>query len=128
MEEIRISCAVNPSEDESLVRDAVANIFPSADLVMEDGRLTGHADLVTFSKLIRRQRILDTTRSVLIKNRDGDRTRMYLNKQVATVGKVSFTDRRAVLGPIEVTIVSDEMESLIDRVSPVTVDGEEVKV
>lgn len=52
---------------------------------------------------------------------------MSLNKQVATVGKVSFADRRPVLGAIEVSVEDDGLEQLIDRVAPMTVDGEEVK-
>ncbi len=81
-----------------------------------------------FSQLIRRQKILDATRATLIAGVRGNRTRMMLNKQVATVGKVSFADKRPVLGAIEVTVEDDDLMGLIDRVSPVTVDGEEVKV
>jgi predicted RNA binding protein with dsRBD fold (UPF0201 family) len=52
---------------------------------------------------------------------------MSLNKQVATVGKVSFADRRPVLGAIDVVIEDDDISALIDRVAPMTVDGEEVR-
>ena len=63
----------------------------------------------------------------MLSNVRGNSTRMSLNKQVATVGKVSFTDRRPVLGAIEVTVKDDDIEALIDRVAPMTVDGEEVR-
>ncbi len=53
---------------------------------------------------------------------------MMLNKQVATVGKVSFADRNPVLGAIEVFVEDDDLLGLIDRVAPITVDGEEVKI
>lgn len=126
MTAVRISCPVNPSEDEEKVRSAVLSIFPDAELVLNDGRLEGEATLDRFSKAIRRQKILDATRAVMIMNSRGNTTRLSLNKQVATVGKVSFVDKRPVLGAIEVTIEDDDLMALIDRVAPITVDGEEV--
>ena len=126
MTAVRISCPVNPSEDEEKVRSAVLSIFPDAELVLNDGRLEGEATLDRFSKAIRRQKILDATRAVMIMNSRGNTTRLSLNKQVATVGKVSFADKRPVLGAIEVTIEDDNLMALIDRVAPITVDGEEV--
>ena len=126
MTAVRISCPVNPSEDEEKVRSAVLSIFPDAELSLNDGRLEGEATLDRFSKAIRRQKILDATRAVMIMNSRGNTTRLSLNKQVATVGKVSFADKRPVLGAIEVTIEDDDRMALIDRVAPITVDGEEV--
>ena len=126
MTAVRISCPVNPSEDEEKVRSAVLSIFPDAELSLNDGRLEGEATLDRFSKAIRRQKILDATRAVMIMNSRGNTTRLSLNKQVATVGKVSFADKRPVLGAIEVTIEDDDLMALIARVAPITVDGEEV--
>ena len=121
MTTVKINCPVNPSEDEEKVRSAVLSIFPDAELVQEDGVLRGTASLDKFSRLI-----LDATRAVMISNVRGESTRMTLNKQVATVGKVSFADRRPVLGAIEVQVEDTDIMALIDRVAPVTVDGEEV--
>ncbi|MDO5853427.1 MAG: RNA-binding domain-containing protein [Thermoplasmata archaeon] len=125
---VSISCPVNPSEDPEKVRAAVLSIFPDADIALADGRFEGTAPgLDRFAQLIRKERILDATRAVMIMNsRDGS-TRMALNKQVATVGKVSFAEKRPVLGAIEVTVKDDDITALIDRVAPITVDGEEVK-
>lgn len=126
MTKVEIYCPVKPSEDPDIVRDAILSIFPDAELEQDERCFRGTASLDRFSRAIRKQKILDATRSVLIKNMKGDRTRMDLNKQVATVGKVSFSDKRPVLGAIEVTIQDDDLQMLIDRVAPVTVDGEEV--
>ena len=126
MTSVRISCPVNPSEDEEKVRAAVLSIFPDAELTLDNGRLEGEATLDKFSRIIRKQKILDATRAVLIMNTRGNTTRMSLNKQVATVGKVSFSDKRPVLGAIDVTIEDENLIGLIDKVSPITVDGEEV--
>jgi len=123
---VTVTCPVNPSEDEGKVRKAVLSLFPDAELQLDDGVLSGPATLERFHRVIRKERILDATRSVLLKNMKGDRTSMSLNKQVATKGKVSFADRNPVLGAIEVTIQDDDIQTLIDRLAPVTVDGEEV--
>lgn len=126
MTSVEIFCPVKPSEDPELVRGAILKIFPDAELEQDEKCFRGTATLDRFSKLIRSQKILDATRSVLIRNVRGNRTRMDINKQVATVGKVSFADKHPVLGAIEVTVEDEDIHALIDRVSPVTVDGVEV--
>lgn len=126
MAEVTVRCPVNPSEDEEKVRKAVLSIFPDAELSLEGGILSGPATLDRFHRIIRNQRILDATRSVLIRNMRGDSTCISLNKQVATLGKVSFADRNPVLGAIEVTIRDDDIQTVVDRLAPTTVDGEEV--
>lgn len=127
MVQVSISCPVNPSEDPEKVLSAVMSIFPDATMELGEGAYGGTAPgLDHFSKQIRRQRILDATRAVMISNMRGNRTRLMLNKQVATVGKISFADRNPVLGAIEVTIEDEDLQALIDRVAPITVDGEEV--
>ena len=125
---VTITCPVNPSEDPEKVLAAVKAVFPDADLELGENGYGGTASsLDGFGRLIRRQKILDASRSILLKNMHGNRTHMSLNKQVATVGKVSFADRNPVLGAIEVIVEDDDIELLIDRVAPMTVDGEEVK-
>lgn len=129
MAKVTVSCPVYPSEDPEKVRSALNSIFPTGEFVLSDGRMAAEADLDNFSILIRRQRILDTARSMMIrgKNRVGTKTRFNINKQVATVGKVSFVDYRTALGTIEVSVEDEDLDGLIDKVAPVTVDGEEVK-
>lgn len=103
--------------------------LPRCDLGIRRQGFRGEAPgLDRFSQLIRKQKILDATRAILITGVRGNRTRMMLNKQVATVGKVSFADRNPVLGAIEVFVEDDDLLGLIDRVAPITVDGEEVKI
>ena len=127
MTDVEITCPVFLSEDPEKVESAVLRIFPDAVLQRTDEGFEGRAQgLDRFSKQIRKQRILDTTRSVLIRGRRGDRTRFFLNKQVAFVGKISFCEERTILGTIRVVVTDGDMDSLIDRVAPVTVDGEEV--
>ena len=93
MTSVQILCPVNPSEDPEKVRSAIVSLFPDAELELgENGFLGTAPSLDSFGRLIRRQRILDAARAVLIANMRGRRTRMSLNKQVATVGKISFAD------------------------------------
>ncbi len=129
MAKVTVSCPVFPSEDPEKVRAALLKIFPTGVFEIDGERMSGEADLENFSALIRKQRILDTTRSQMLAGmrRNAAKTRFNLNKQVATVGKVSFVDYRTALGTIEVTVEDENLQELIDRVAPVTVDGEEVK-
>lgn len=129
MTSISLFCPVNPSEDPDKVREAVLSLFPDAELELGEKGFVGTAPgLDLFSAQIRKQRILDATRAVMTKGMRDNRTRFLLNKQVATVGKISFADRNPVLGGIEVSVEDDDLQSLIDRVAPETVDGEEVRL
>lgn len=128
MVSVEVSCPVFPSEDSEKIRSALLNIFPTAVFEESEGKINGQADLDTFSKLIRKQKILDTARNQMQKGMRGrsNKTTFNLNKQVATVGKVSFVDYRTALGTITVCVESEDLEQLIDRVAPMTVNGEEV--
>ncbi|MDR1690988.1 MAG: hypothetical protein LBR42_03990 [Candidatus Methanoplasma sp.] len=127
MAEVRITCPVCPSEDQNKVRDAIMNIFPDASLERTEHGFKGEATTKRFFELIRKQKILDSTRSVMFKGIKGNRIVIHLNKQVAAVGKVSFTEPRAILGTIQATIETEDPESLIDEIAPRTVDGEEIR-
>jgi len=126
---VSVSCPVFPSEDPERVRQAVLNIFPGAELVLSDGILSGAIDNTDhFGEQIRRQRILDSTRSMLIKGRNGDHSSVHLNKQAAYAGKISFTEAKTILGTIKVIFRSDDILAFIGSLAPQTVDGEEVLI
>ena len=127
MPSIEITCPVYPSEDPEKVKTAILKVFPNATLEESDMGIKGTTDnLDRFSKQIRKQKILDTTRSVMLHGKRGDRTRIFLNKQVAFVGKVSFCEEKTILGTMKVVIIDEDIDGLIDKVAPITVDGEEV--
>ncbi|MCL2786049.1 MAG: hypothetical protein FWD81_02355 [Methanomassiliicoccaceae archaeon] len=126
---VRISCPVFPSEDIEKVRLAVLNIFPGAVLdITGDGIRSGSVGMDHFGDQIRRQRILDTARSVMMKGRRGEITYFDLNKQAAYAGKISFVEGRTVLGTIRVSVEADDITSFIEAFAPNTVDGEEVRI
>ena len=127
MPSIEITCPVYPSEDPEKVKTAILKVFPNATLEESDMGIRGTTeDLDRFSKQIRKQKILDTTRSVMLHGKRGDRTRIFLNKQVAFVGKISFCEEKTILGTMKVVIIDEDIDGLIDKVAPITVDGEEV--
>ena len=126
---VTVSCPVFPSEDPEKVRRAVLNIFPDAVLdIAEDMISSDSAGLAHFGEQIRRQRILDTARSVLMKGRNGERSRFNLNKQAAYAGKISFVEEKATLGTIRVTVEAEDMTLFIEALAPRTVEGEEVRI
>ncbi|MCI6025103.1 MAG: hypothetical protein MRZ10_04115 [Methanomassiliicoccales archaeon] len=98
-------------------------------MVEDEKGLKGNTDnLDHFSKQIRKQKILDTTRSVLLRGKRGNVTRFFLNKQVAFVGKISFCEEKTILGTMRVVVEDDELDAVIENVAPETVDGEEVLI
>ena len=102
--EVEIETKVNPTEDSNKVVQAVKNLFPDAEITIEGDTLKAKAwDLRKFRDLLRRQRILDTARTELLKGKSNNETTVFLNKQTAYIGKVNFTDEDAILSPIRVT-------------------------
>jgi len=127
MVNVRISCPVYPSESDELVLEAVMRIFPDASVSRTDEGFEGVAeDIETFSLLIRRQKILDAARSVVFGGMCDDKTSFTLNKQAASVGKVSFCPENTVLGAIKVYLEGENLEDFIDKMLPRTIDGQEV--
>jgi len=128
--EVRVEAEVNPTEDAEKVRVAIQKVFGSISLeLVEEGeyrRLIGRAEgleaLSRFYDLLRRERILDAARTVLLKGVQGNRIVFYLNKQVAYVGHISFSEPygESPLGPIHVEIECDDPKSLIDWLTPKT--------
>ncbi len=119
---VEVEADIYPSEDPDKVLDAVKNIFPEINFnLTSDSVRGGSSDLSSFERfrnLLGIQSIRDSARRV-IKSGCGDgEIKLYLNKQVATVSKVNFSDDETLLGPIEVTIKTDNTEDLIDFLAP----------
>lgn len=129
MVNVRISCPVNPSESEQLVLDAVMRIFPDASMSRTSKGFEGTAPSIdNFSKMVRKQMILDAARSVIIDGIRGEDSMFRLNKQAAFVGKVSFSPKNSILGTITVRLGDDNILDFIDVMFPNTVDGQEVRI
>ncbi|RLI86541.1 MAG: hypothetical protein DRP01_04000 [Archaeoglobales archaeon] len=127
--EIEIETTVNPTEDLDKVILSVRNIFPDAEIQIEGEKIRAKAwELKKFRDLLRRQRILDTARTELIRGRCENETVVFLNKQAAYVGRLNFADEDAILSPIKVRfkLFGIPFGRFIDYVAPQTRDGKPV--
>lgn len=128
MIEVSLRAAVRPTESSEKVAGALEALFPGIELVAQEGRIDGRggaASLATFHRLLREQRILDTARSVMLQGVVADAVQFRLNKQAATVGRISFPPEEEPLGSIHVEIRGGP--SLIDWLAPRTVDGKPIE-
>jgi len=116
---------VNPTEDESKVTRALLNIFPEAKLEKHSrpesvGVLRLHGEgiefLSTLRSLIRQERIRTAARRIILGKTRGQRIMIYLHKQAAFVGRVSFCEPtgESPHGPISIEINAFNPESVID--------------
>jgi len=120
MLEVRLRTPCFATEDRDAVVRAIRNLFPDAT-VQGDSEIVATTESVKdFGELLMRHKIRAAARKILRRGLRGDMTRFRLNKQVAAVGKVSFSEESHALGDIEVTIRSDDIESVIDSIAPNT--------
>jgi len=125
----RVETPLNPTEDSEKVLRAIRNLFPSCTpaIVRIDerhARLEGSVarleDLGNLKTLLRQQVIRDAARKLLLKSISGSMIVAHLNKQAAFAGKASFCERydESPLGPITLTIRTENPEQLIDWLAP----------
>jgi hypothetical protein len=122
---ITVEAELNPTEDEAKVRRAVLNIFPAAkpekvtkpdgfELVRVNGSSVGF--LETFRRLIKQDKIRDAARKVIRSRVEGERITIYLHKQAAFAGHVSFCapEGESPQGPIAIRIDTPTPDSVVD--------------
>ena len=126
MEEIivHVEAEVNPTEDEDKVKAAVTNILGNASITVKpshkgstlNAEAKGQDSLVKLRNLLRNDRIRDAARKLLFRLISANKISFCLNKQVAFAGHISFSEETAEspLGPIRVTIESDNPRQLIE--------------
>lgn len=128
---MHIEAEVRPTEDPAKVETAIKKIFPTLQLDRVKNSFVGESSEVEtldrLHQLLRLRMVLDSARSIMRKGRRGNMVRFMLNKQVATVGKVSFTDGESPLGPIVVTLEAPDIERLIDYLAPRTREGKPIR-
>ncbi len=121
--ELRVEAEVNPTEDSDKVRVAVERIFGELPLKLVEeqhcNRLVAMVGemkpLSAFRELLKREQIRAAARKVLFSGIRGNTITFYLNKQVAYVGHISFSqsEGESPLGPIRVEISCDNPPDLI---------------
>jgi predicted RNA binding protein with dsRBD fold (UPF0201 family) len=127
---IYVDVEVNPTEDSNKVQVAVQRVLGPIHLEKIDekdrtylkGTAEGLEQLSAFQELLRKERIRDAARRVLLSGLGGNTITFYLNKQVAYAGHISFSqpEGESPLGPIQVEVQCDNPRKLIDWLTPKT--------
>ncbi len=120
MLKVRLSTRCFPTEDRDKVVRAIGALFPDASVVGDEDLTAESSSLEVFSELLKRQRIRDAARAVMLRGKRDNSTHFRLNKQVAAVGKISFSGEAHPLGDIDVVIESDDILALIGSIAPDT--------
>lgn len=125
---VHIEAEVNPTEDLEKVKLAVENIFGAVKFKVESrtwGQLlvaetTGTRGLAKLHDLLKREQIRAAARKVFFSGMDETSVKFYVNKQVAYVGHISFSQKtgESPLGPINVQIRCSSPQELIDWLAP----------
>jgi predicted RNA binding protein with dsRBD fold (UPF0201 family) len=113
----------NKTEDKERILQALKNVIDMKYSVENDriiGKTDSYKDLETIYNIIRDKQIIPVVRRLLRKNAKNNKTRVYINKQAAFVNNIVFCDRadESPLGPIVVTIKTNNVEEFIDWISP----------
>ena len=115
---IRLKAKIHPSEDEETIKEAVKALFPRLDIEIQDEELFGISNnfqaLEKFKNKIGLQGITASARRELQKSRRDNQLNFFLNRQAATVHKVSFSGKETPLGPIKVHIEAEDIEDVIE--------------
>ena len=103
---------------------AIENIFPGLIMDIRSDKVEAYGGpdgLKTLHELLRRQRILDSARSVMLKGLVGEAISFQISKQAALMGLVSFPPEEEPVGSIHIQITGGVV--VIDWLAPQTRDG-----
>ena len=124
---VRVEALLNPSEDPEKVSQAVINVVGerfSDRLRVEDYRVVLEAEgleaLAVIYRQVRSRRTMAVLRRLLRKNKNDNRSWVYLNKQAAYTGTIVFaeSEEESPLGPILLEVESNDIDRLIDWLVP----------
>lgn len=115
---IRARSRVSPTEDLQKVIKSLSNIFEYDELELGEGyvEVSGEVScLLPLKEYLKKGRIRDTARKVLLKGISNGKITFKLSKQAAYAGKVNIVDKElSTLGEIDVTISTDNTDEVID--------------
>jgi uncharacterized protein len=118
--ELKVETVLNPSEDPEKVKKCILNVANGCQPVVKDVGLeancTGILSLHHIRVGVRSKSASAVLRKLLEWNRKGNLTWFFLNKQAAYSGVISLVEHyeESPLGPIKVTIISDNLDRIIE--------------
>ncbi len=138
MIKVIVRTVVNPTEVEERVIKSIKNFFDINEINIEvignqkmiTGTGYGHRSLEKFYYTLRKERILDAARQYLQRGKKDNKIIFFLNKQVAYVGRISFSSfefGESPLGAIVVEIETNNPSQLIKWLTPKTRDGKPIE-
>ena len=119
--EVRLKATVSPSEDPGKVAGALQNVLGGtlgaevekggAELTTDDVRVISH-----IKDQLRDRHVRSAARRQLLVNSAGRTTFVMLNRQAAAAGVVAVcgSAEESPLGPIYISVESDELPAVID--------------
>jgi predicted RNA binding protein with dsRBD fold (UPF0201 family) len=125
---VLVEAEINPTETVEKVTAAVTNMFGNTTFEMKPSHVGNvlfaeaktRSSLENFRNALRRDRVRAAARKILNSKIRGNTISFCLNKQVAFVGHVSFSQEtgECPLGPIKITIETENLRELIDWLAP----------
>lgn len=115
---VEIRTPVYPTEGVKIVKFCIEGIFPGTEWNYSEGELRGiNRSLQKFKEIIKDMRVRATLRDRLFMYKKDDRCSFTLSKQAACNSKVSIVEEKQPLGGVEITIISDEIEEVIEELT-----------
>jgi predicted RNA binding protein with dsRBD fold (UPF0201 family) len=131
---VRLWAVVKPTENQKKVQQAFENLCPPIICEVNDdpefgtvlvGTATGLESIATFAKKFREQRILEAVRQRLLKSLQNGSILFGMQRQAAYMNRFHLCDLDdySAMGPIRVEIQANNIQDVIDYISPPTVKG-----
>ncbi|MEM2142165.1 MAG: RNA-binding domain-containing protein [Candidatus Thorarchaeota archaeon] len=134
---VRVICPVYPTEDDRVVSDAISSLIIGAKPTLRNDGLPrelyfegeGMDLLAELRSMIHNLRIIDTVKSRLILNWNGQESFILLDKQAATIKRLRLVDDSEETPPLGSIMVKLEFtsrlefESVLSWLTPRTEDG-----
>ena len=120
---LSIESEINQSEEINKVKQAITNLI-NVELKHENGKITGssknYKDLLIIYENLRVKQNIAVARRILRKNIINNSTHILYNKQAAYVKSLVICENsnESSLGPITITITSDNILNFIDWIAP----------